>query len=181
MARSLRALQVLIICSVSILSPPLLAMADSVSYQGIALPVTSLGKLGHGQVAVSVFNQAALVSESQVGRRVVLLYTSSGRLHDLSLQSIGELLVAASADGDGQLTVALLTALLRDPKNSAADDGDRARKTLVSRGSARGGPAECNRSGLPNYFPAKRSGAREPGVTRERAIRPPGAMSIVWI
>ena len=90
-------------------------MADSVSYQGIALPVTSLGKLGHGQVAVSVFNQAALVSESQVGRRVVLLYTSSGRLHDLSLQSIGELLVAASADGDGQLTVALLTALLRDP------------------------------------------------------------------
>jgi len=90
-------------------------MADSVSYQGIALPVTSLGKLGHGQVAVSVFNQAALVSESQVGRRVVLLYTSSGRLHDLSLQSIGELLVASSADGDGQLTVALLTALLHDP------------------------------------------------------------------
>ena len=115
MARSLRALQVLIICSVSILFSPLLAMADSVSYQGIALPVTSLGKLGHGQVAVSVFNQAALVSESQVGRRVVLLYTSSGRLHDLSLQSIGELLVAASADGDGQLTAALLTALLRDP------------------------------------------------------------------
>ena len=115
MARSLRVLQVLIICSVSILYSPLLAMADSVSYQGIALPVTSLGKLGHGQVAVSVFNQAALVSESQVGRRVVLLYTSSGRLHDLSLQSIGELLVAASADGDGQLTVALLTALLRDP------------------------------------------------------------------
>ena len=115
MARSLRVLQVLIICSVSILYSPLLAMADSVSYQGIALPVTSLGKLGHGQVAVAVFNQAALVSESQVGRRVVLLYTSSGRLHDLSLQSIGELLVAASADGDGQLTAALLTALLRDP------------------------------------------------------------------
>ena len=121
MARSLRALQVLIICSVSILFSPLLAMADSVSYQGIALPVTSLGKLGHGQVAVSVFNQAALVSESQVGRRVVLLYTSSGRLHDLSLQSIGELLVAASADGDGQLTAALLTALLRDPIISHED------------------------------------------------------------
>ena len=121
MARSLRVLQVLIICSVSILYSPLLAMADSVSYQGIALPVTSLGKLGHGQVAVAVFNQAALVSESQVGRRVVLLYTSSGRLHDLSLQSIGELLVAASADGDGQLTVALLTALLHDPIISHAD------------------------------------------------------------
>ena len=121
MARSLRVLQVLIICSVSILYSPLLAMADSVSYQGIALPVTSLGKLGHGQVAVAVFNQAALVSESQVGRRVVLLYTSSGRLHDLSLQSIGELLVAASADGDGQLTVALLTALLRDPIISHED------------------------------------------------------------
>ena len=121
MARSLRVLQVLIICSVSILYSPLLAMADSVSYQGIALPVTSLGKLGHGQVAVAVFNQAALVSESQVGRRVVLLYTSSGRLHDLSLQSIGELLVAASADGDGQLTAALLTALLRDPIISHED------------------------------------------------------------
>lgn len=121
MARSFRALQVLIICSVSILYAPLLAMADSVSYHGVTLPVTSIGKLGHGQVAVSVFNQAIIVSESQVGRRVVLLYTSFGHLHDLSLQCVGELLVAASADGDGQLTAALLTALLRDPIISHSD------------------------------------------------------------